>query len=79
MPFIDSKITMKVSAEKKEAIKSELGQAVSILGKPESFLMVGFDDEYCLYMGGKQLEKGSRAGRLVGSTRQFPHHKPKEQ
>ncbi len=57
MPFIDSKITMKVSA-KKEAIKSELGQAVSILGKPESFLMVGFDDEYCLYMGGKQLEKG---------------------
>ena len=28
---------------------------------------------------GKQLEKGSRAGRLVGSTRQFPHHKPKEQ
>ena len=58
MPFIDSKITMKVSAEKKEAIKSELGQAVSILGKPESFLMVGFDDEYCLYMGGSRLEKG---------------------
>ena len=59
MPFIDSKITMKVSAEKKEAIKSELGQAVSILGKPESFLMVGFDDEYCLYMGGNKLEKGA--------------------
>ena len=40
MPFIDSKITMKVSGEKKEAIKTELGQAVSILSKPESFHMV---------------------------------------
>lgn len=59
MPFIDSKITMKVSGEKKEAIKKELGQAISILSKPESFLMVGFDDEYCLYMGGDRLEKGA--------------------
>lgn len=59
MPFINSKITMKVSGEKKEAIKSDLGQAISILGKPESFLMVGFDDEYCLYMGGEKLEKGA--------------------
>ena len=57
MPFIDSKITVKVSDEKKEAIKTELGQAISILSKPESFLMVGFDDEYCLYMGGSSLEK----------------------
>lgn len=59
MPFINSKITMKVSEEKKEALKTELGQAISILGKPESFLMVGFDDEYCLYMGGEKLEKGA--------------------
>ena len=49
MPFIDSKITVKVSDEKKEAIKTELGQAISILSKPESFLMVGFDDEYCIW------------------------------
>ncbi|MDE7312080.1 MAG: hypothetical protein K2N87_10775 [Eubacterium sp.] len=59
MPFIDSKITMKVSEEKKEAIKAELGNAVSILSKPESFLMVGFADEYCLYMGGSRMEKGA--------------------
>lgn len=59
MPFIDSKITLKVSEEKREAIKAELGQAVSILNKPESFLMVGFDDEYCLYMAGNKLEKGA--------------------
>ena len=59
MPFIDSKVTLKISDEKKEAIKAELGQAVSILGKPESFLMLGFDDEYTLYMAGNRLEKGA--------------------
>lgn len=58
MPFIDSKITLKVSEEKKEAIKTELGKAISILNKPESFLMVGMDDGYDLYMGGKKLDKG---------------------
>lgn len=59
MPFIDSKITLPVAEEKKEAIKSELGTAISILGKPESFLMVGFEDDYDLYMGGKKLDKGA--------------------
>ena len=59
MPFIDSKITLQLSKEKEESIKQKLGQAVSILGKSEGFLMVGFDDEYTLYMGGKELEKGA--------------------
>ncbi len=59
MPFIDSKITMPVPQEKREIIKSELGSAVAILSKPESFLMVGFEDNYDLYMGGKKLEKGA--------------------
>lgn len=59
MPFIDSKITLPVSPEKREKIKSELGGAVSIVNKPESFLMVGFEDNYDLYMGGKKLEKGA--------------------
>lgn len=59
MPFIDSKITLPVSQEKRDAIKSELGTAISIVGKPESFLMIGFEDEYDLYMGGKKLDKGA--------------------
>ena len=69
MPFIDSKLTLKVSEEKKETIKSRLGQAISIIGKPESFLMVGFEDEYDLYMAGKKLEKGAYvAVRLFGNA-----------
>lgn len=59
MPFIDSKITVKVSDEKKDIIKSRFGQALSIIGKPESFLMVGIDDEYTLYFAGNKMEKGA--------------------
>lgn len=59
MPFIDSKITVSVSDEKKETIKQRLGQAVSVLGKTESFLMVGFDDDYDLYFAGEKVEKGA--------------------
>ncbi len=58
MPFIDSKITCKVSEDKKEAIKASFGQMMALINKSEGFLMVGFDDEYCLYMGGKKVEKG---------------------
>lgn len=59
MPFIDSKVTVKLSEEKKEAIKAKLGKAVSVLHKGEGYLMVGFQDEYSLYFGGKKLEKGA--------------------
>ena len=59
MPFIDSKITLPVSPEQKESIKTRLGKAVSIINKPESFLMVGIEDNYDLYMAGNKLEKGA--------------------
>ena len=59
MPFIDSKITLSLTEDKKEVLKSELGKAVSIISKPESFLMVGFEDAYDLYMGGRKLDKGA--------------------
>ena len=59
MPFIDSKITLPVAPEKKETIKSELGKAISLLHKSETYLMVGMEDNYDLYMAGKKLEKGA--------------------
>ena len=59
MPFIDSKITVPVTPEKRESIKSKLGQAISLLNKTETYLMVGFDDNYDLYLGGNKLEKGA--------------------
>ena len=59
MPFIDAKITGPVSQEKRNVMKSELGKAISDLHKTETYLMIGFEDNYDLYLGGKQLEKGA--------------------
>jgi phenylpyruvate tautomerase PptA (4-oxalocrotonate tautomerase family) len=59
MPLIDSKITMKLSAREKEEIKAELGKLISTLNKSETYLMVGIEDEYDLWLGGKKLDKGA--------------------
>lgn len=60
MPFIDSKISCSVTAEKQDQLKTALGKLISTIpGKSETFLMVGFDDEYPLYFGGKKLDKGA--------------------
>ena len=60
MPFIDSKITLKISEEKKEKIKSELGKIISVIpGKSESWLMVGINDDYRLYFKGEKKEKAA--------------------
>ena len=59
MPFIDSKITVSLTPEKEEAIKTKLGEAIQILNKSETYLMVGFEDNYDLYMGGSKLDKGA--------------------
>ncbi|MBO5353594.1 MAG: hypothetical protein J6A77_09880 [Lachnospiraceae bacterium] len=59
MPFIDAKITLPVSQENRDVIKTELGKAIADLNKPESYLMIGIEDKYDLYMGGKKMEQGA--------------------
>lgn len=59
MPFIDAKITGTLTPEKRETIKAELGKAIALLNKSETYLMVGFTDNYDLYMAGKQLQQGA--------------------
>ena len=60
MPFIDSKVTVKMSEDKKGADQGKAWSGYWSLGKKtESFLMVGFEDEYDLYMGGNKLDKGA--------------------
>ena len=57
MPFIDSKISIKVSEEQEKELKSRLGEAISLIpGKSESWLMTGFQDEYHLYFRGENSE-----------------------
>lgn len=60
MPFINSKITLKVEKEIQDVIKERLGKAIELIpGKSESWLMVGFEDEYSLYFKGQDCEKAA--------------------
>ena len=59
MPFIDSKLTMKIIDRQKEEIKSELGKLITTLNKSETYLMVGLEDSYDLWLGGKKLDRGA--------------------
>ncbi len=69
MPFIDSKITVPVSPETKEEIKTELGRLIATLHKSEAYLMVGIEDRVDLWLGGKKLDKGAYVSvSLYGSA-----------
>lgn len=58
MPFINSKINIKITQEQEEEIKSRLGKAIELIpGKSESWLMVGFEDDYHLYFKGENVQK----------------------
>jgi phenylpyruvate tautomerase PptA (4-oxalocrotonate tautomerase family) len=59
MPFIDAKITLPADDATKEKLKAEFGKTMSLLGKSETYLMVGIEDNYDLWMGGKKLDKGA--------------------
>ena len=58
MPFINSKVSFKLSEQEQEDIKTKLGKAISLIpGKSEAWLMVGFEDEYKLYFKGEASPK----------------------
>ena len=47
MPFINSKVSVKITEEQEKELKSRLGEAIALIpGKSESWLMTGFEDEY---------------------------------
>ena len=60
MPFINSKITVKLSEEQEKNVKNRLGQAIALIpGKSESWLMLGFEDGYNIYFKGNKEEKAA--------------------
>ena len=57
MPFINSKINREVTKKQEEERKTLLGKAISAIpGKSESWLMLGFEDNYSLYFRGDNSE-----------------------
>lgn len=59
MPFINTKYSGDISAEQENELKSAFGKAVSVLGKSESWLMVGFEPNVSLYFKGNKPEKAA--------------------
>ena len=59
MPYIDVKLSKKITDAEKEKLKTELGKSIKIMRKSESYLMVGICDNYYLYFAGNKLENGA--------------------
>ena len=60
MPYINSTLTVKLTEEKQQVIKSKLGEIITeIPGKSEEWLMVGFKDDHALFFRGDKKEKAA--------------------
>ncbi len=53
MPFINAKFSTPVSPDKEYELKAALGEAITLLGKSERYLMVEIEDNRRLYFGGE--------------------------
>ena len=57
MPFINSKVSTKISPEQETELKTRLGEAIALIpGKSENWLMVCFEPEAHLYFRGDNSE-----------------------
>lgn len=53
MPFINTKVNVKITVEQEKELKKKLGKAIELIpGKSESWLMISFEDECNLYFQG---------------------------
>ena len=69
MPFINVKTNQTISADQAEAIKSQLGKAITAIpGKSESWLMVGLEGDYQLYFKGSDAPAAMVSVSIYGSA-----------
>lgn len=57
MPLITTKTNTQITKEKEEVLKSKLGEAITALGKTESWLMLEFEDNCRLWFKGSNSDK----------------------
>lgn len=68
MPYIKTSTNVKISDEKLEIIKSKFGEAISIMGKPESYLMLEFSDTSKMYFRGVNEKIAFIDVKVLGSV-----------
>ncbi len=52
MPFINTKTNICITEEQELSLKTEFGKAISLIGKSEPWLMLGFEDNCRMYFQG---------------------------
>ena len=52
MPYINTTANISISKEQELRIKSRYAQAVSVIGKSEAYLMLGFNPNTSMYVAG---------------------------
>ena len=56
MPFINTMVTSEITFQKEEILKEKLGKAISLIGKPEAYLMLNFSENCRLWFAGSNDE-----------------------
>ena len=57
MPFIQTQVSISVTKEQEEKLKERLGQAITVIGKSETWLMIRLEDNCRLFFQGEKSEK----------------------
>lgn len=60
MPFIQTRITSKLSTAEKDSLRAQFLKIIGEeLNKPAGYIMIGIEDGYALSLGESLLEKGA--------------------
>ena len=59
MPFINTMVTTEITFEKEEILKAKLGKAIALIGKPEAYLMLKFEENCRLWFAGENSEEAA--------------------
>ena len=69
MPFIHTRVNRPISQEAEASLAHQMGQAISLLGKSENWLMLQFEDRCRLYFqGGDQKPLAFVSVKLLGKA-----------
>lgn len=68
MPFIKTSTNISIDENKKEILKTKFGQAINIMGKPESYLMIEIEDEKTMYFSGSKEPLAFVDIKVLGSA-----------
>ncbi|MBQ4128264.1 MAG: hypothetical protein IJD68_00660 [Ruminococcus sp.] len=69
MPFIDARFSTPVNETQKESIKKKLGEAITLIGKSEAYLMVQVEGDCNLYFkGNKDADSAYFEVKLLGKA-----------